>query len=90
MNRSQQSPARPRVLVTLHSGQRETEVRIQVSWRYRLSGRTAIRLLVMLVFALAAAVIAVATPAHDELARGVLCCLAGFVTGARPRSGHNL
>jgi hypothetical protein len=66
-----------------HARQRKTEVRIQVSWCWRLSGPAAARLLIVLVLVLAGA--AVATPANDELARGALYCLAGFLTGSRPR-----
>jgi hypothetical protein len=75
---------RPQVHVALHSAQRETEVRVRVSWSCRLSGRAAARLLIVAVLVLAAA--AVATSASDELARGVVCSLAGFLAGSRPRS----
>lgn len=75
---------RPRVDIALHSSQRKTEVRIQVNWSCRLSGPAAARLLIVLVLVLAAT--AVATPIHDELARGVLYSLAGFLTGSRPRT----
>jgi hypothetical protein len=67
----------PRVHVALSSGPHKTEVRIQV----RLSGAAAARLLVVIVLVLTAA--AVAGPAHTELARAVLCTLAGFLTGSR-------
>jgi hypothetical protein len=70
----------PRVHVALSSGPRKTEVRIQV----RLSGPAAARLLVVIVLVLTAA--AVAAPAHTELARAVLCTLAGFLTGSRSRT----
>jgi len=74
---------RPRVHIALHSSHRKTEVRFQVNWSGRLSGPFAARLLIVLVLVLAAT--AVATSAHDELARGVLYSLAGFLTGSRPR-----
>lgn len=69
--------------VTLHSRQRATEVRIQVSWRGRLPVRAAVRLLIALALVLAAT--AIATAGQDELARGALYTLAGFVTAARPK-----
>jgi len=74
------------VQVKLRSTPRRTEVQIQVSWRGRLSGPAAARLLAVLVLVLAAT--AVALPLHDELARNVLYGLAGFLTGSRPRPAH--
>ncbi len=67
--------------MTLRSSQRATEVRIQVSWRARISVPPMARLIAAAVVVLAATVIA--TLAHDELARGVLYALAGFLTAAR-------
>ena len=69
--------------VRLRSGQGTTEVRINVSWRCRISGIAAARLLIALVLMLAGT--AFALPANDELARGVLYGLAVVLAGARPR-----
>jgi len=74
---------RPPVQVKLRSTPRRTDVQIHLSWRGRLSGPAVARLIAALVLVLAA--IAVAIPAHDELARNVLYGLAGFLTGSRPR-----
>ena len=74
---------RPPVQVKLRSAPRRTDVQIHLSWRGRLSGPAVARLIAALVLVLAA--IAVAIPAHDELARNVLYGLAGFLTGSRPR-----
>jgi hypothetical protein len=74
--------AGPRVHVTLRSTRRDTEVRIQLSWRCRLSSTAAVRLLVGVALVLAAAI---ATSAHGELARGALYTLAGFLAALRPR-----
>jgi hypothetical protein len=71
MNRTQQ-PSR----------QDECEVRIQLSWRYRLSGRAVARLLIV---AAAILVTAATTLAHGELAGGALYGIAGFLAGSRPR-----
>lgn len=73
----------PRVSVILRSSQRATEVRIRVSWCCRLSVPAAARLLTAAALVLAAS--AIAALAHDELARGVLYSLAGFLTAVRPR-----
>jgi hypothetical protein len=59
------------------------DVRIQVSWRCRISGAAAARLLIITVLALAAT--AFALPAHDELARDALYGAAGLLAGARSR-----
>jgi hypothetical protein len=75
----------PRVRIALCSSQRKTEVRIQVSWRGGVPAVAVARLLI--VFALVLAAAAVAVPGSDELARGVLYSLAGFLTGSRPRAG---
>ncbi|HEX6524533.1 MAG TPA: hypothetical protein VF070_31700 [Streptosporangiaceae bacterium] len=69
--------------VRLRSGQGKTEVRINLSWRCRISGIAAARLLIALVLMLTAT--AVAMPAHDDLARGVLSSLAVVLAGSRPR-----
>jgi len=74
---------RPPVQVKLRATPRRTDVQIHLSWRGRLSGPAVARLIAALVLVLAA--IAVAIPAHDELARNVLYGLAGFLTGSRPR-----
>jgi hypothetical protein len=58
-------------------------VRIQVSWRCRISGPAVARLVIVLVLVLAAT--AFALPAHDELARDALYSAAGLLVGARPR-----
>jgi hypothetical protein len=73
---------RPRVSVALRSSQGKTEVQFQLSWCYRVSGPAAARLLIVLVLVLAATAAAMLT--NDELARGVLYGLAGFLTGSRP------
>jgi hypothetical protein len=86
MNRLQdrlQERAAPRVRVTLRSSQRATEVRIRITWCCRLSGPAAARLLAVAALVIAATVIV--TSAHDELARGVLYSLAGFLTAARQK-----
>jgi hypothetical protein len=75
----------PRVRIALSSGQRKTEVRIQVSWRCGIPAAAVARLLI--VFALVLAAVAVAVPGSDELTRGVLYSLAGFLTASRPRAG---
>lgn len=67
----------------LRSSQRATEVRIRLSWRGPLSAPAAARLLTAA--ALVVAATAIAALAHDELARGVLYSLAGFLTAVRPR-----
>lgn len=83
----QAGPGRPRVDVALRSGKRSPEVRIRVSWSCRLSGPAAARLLAVVVLVLAAAaVVASAASAGNELARGVLCTLAGLLAGSRPRT----
>jgi hypothetical protein len=74
---------RPRVHIALRSDQRETEVRIRISWCYRLSGPAAARLLIVVVLVVAAT--AAVTSATEEFARDVLCSLAGFLAGSRPR-----
>lgn len=80
----QAGPGRPRVDVALRSGKRSPEVRIRVSWSCRLSGPAAARLLVVVVLVFAVA--AVVASADSELARGVLCTLAGLLAGSRPRT----
>jgi hypothetical protein len=75
---------RPRINVALRSGQRETNLRIRVSWSFRLSGPVAARLLVVAALILAAA--AIVLSASDGLARDVMCSLAGFLAGSRPRT----
>jgi hypothetical protein len=57
------------------------DVRIQVSWRYRLSGRAVARLLIVA----AALLVTAATLVHGELAGGALYGIAGFLAGSRPR-----
>ena len=74
----------PRVFVVLRANRRKTEVRIQVSWRCRISGPAVARLLIITVLVLAAT--AFALPAHDELARDALYGAAGLLAGARPRN----
>jgi hypothetical protein len=83
MNKLLPANGRPRVHVALRSGQRETEIRIRVSWSCRLSGPVAVRALIVVVLVLAAA--GVAASSGGELARGALCSLAGFAAGSRPR-----
>ena len=83
MNKLPEQTARGRKPAPKLVRQRKTEVRIQVSWCWRLSGPAAARLLIVFVLVLAAA--AVAMPDNNELARGALYCLAGFLTGSRPR-----
>jgi hypothetical protein len=83
MNKLLPANGRPRVHVAVRSGQRETEVRIRISWSCRLSGPAAVRALVVVVLVLAATV--VAASAGGELARAALCSLAGFAAGSRPR-----
>jgi hypothetical protein len=83
MNRQTARTDKPRVLLVLRSGKRATEVRIQVSWRWRLSGPVVARLLIIGVLVLAAT--ALALPTHDELARDVLYSIAGLLAGTRPR-----
>jgi hypothetical protein len=83
MNRPQEQNG-PRVFVMLRSKQRTTEVRIQVSWRCRISGPAVARLVIICVLVLAAT--AFALPAHDELARDALYSAAGLLVGARPRT----
>ena len=61
-----------------------TEVRIQVSWRCRISGPAAARLLIIITVLVLAAT-AFALPAHDGLARDALYGAAGLLSGARPR-----
>lgn len=75
----------PRVRIALSSSQRKTELRIQVSLRCRLPAPAIARLLI--VFALVLVAAAAAVPGSDELTRGVLYSLAGFLTGSRPRAG---
>jgi hypothetical protein len=75
---------RPLVHVAVRSAPWGARVRVRVSWSFGLSGRTAARLLVVAVLVLAAA--AVVASADGELARGVVCSLAGFLAGSRPRS----
>lgn len=60
------------------------EVRIQVSWRCRISALAVARLLILCVLVLAAT--AFALPAHDELARDALYGAAGLLAGTRPRT----
>jgi hypothetical protein len=57
------------------------DVRIQVSWRYRLSGRAVARLLIVA----AALLVTATTLVHGELAGGALYGIAGFLAGSRPR-----
>jgi hypothetical protein len=73
----------PRVFVALRANRRTTQVRVQVSWRCRISGRAVARLLIITVLVLVAT--SFALPAHDELARYGLYSAAGLLAGARPR-----
>jgi hypothetical protein len=82
MNRPQEQTG-PRVFVVLRASRRTTEVRIQVSWRCRISGPAVARLLIIAVLVLAAT--AFALPVHDELARVAACGAAGLLAGTRPR-----
>jgi hypothetical protein len=80
MNRPQEKSG-PRLLVTLRTKQRTTEVRIRLSCR--ISDHAVARLLIICALALAAT--ALALPAHDELARDAACSAAALLAGARPR-----
>lgn len=82
MNRPHEQTG-PRVSLVLRSGKRATEVRIRVSWRWRISGPAAARLLIIGVLVLAGT--ALALPAHDQLVRDVLYSAAGLLAGTRPR-----
>jgi hypothetical protein len=82
MNRPQ-AQTRSRIFVALRSSNRATEVCIQISWRWRISGPAVARLLIIAVLVLAAT--ALALPAHEELARDALYSAAGLLAGVRPR-----
>jgi hypothetical protein len=74
----------PRVFVVLRAHRQTTEVRIKVSWRFRISAPAMARLLIIAVLVLVAT--AFALPAHDELVRDAAYSAAGLLAGTRPRN----